>query len=164
MNHIRKLQKGFTLIELMIAVAIVGILAAGAIPAYSGYVIRSQVAEGFSVAGPWRNVVVEYYANYGTWPALADIPDAVPSAGTYESSVSVIAGGQIQIIYGGQANATIAGTVMLLTPYTNDNDDVIWVCGLASAPAYLKIAPTAAVPTSDNNTLPAQYMPSNCHD
>ena len=65
----KAMQKGFTLIELMIVVAIIGILAAIAIPAYQDYTIRSQVTEGLSLASAVKAGVAEYYANYGSWPA-----------------------------------------------------------------------------------------------
>ena len=65
----RTVQKGFTLIELMIVIAIIGILAAIAIPAYQNYTIRSQVTEGLSLADGWKTSISEYYAQYGSFPS-----------------------------------------------------------------------------------------------
>src|SRR5487761_2157745 len=96
----KALQKGFTLIELMIVVAIISILAAIAIPAYQNYTIRAQVTEGLTLGDGWKTAVAEYYANNGTWPTIALLngATAVPSVGKYET-VTVLAGGVIDIKY-----------------------------------------------------------------
>ena len=70
---LKQVQKGFTLIELMIVIAIIGILAAIAIPAYQNYTIRSQVTEGLTLGDGWKTAISEYYANTGNWPVLTNL-------------------------------------------------------------------------------------------
>jgi type IV pilus assembly protein PilA len=163
---LKSVQKGFTLIELMIVIAIIGILAAIAIPAYQNYTIRAQVTEGLTLADGWKTAIAEYYANTGTWPALAALTGTVASNGKYES-VTVLAGGQIQITYvGPPANAALNAQTLLITPYTNTNNDVLWRCGMAAVPgagAAATIATGAAAPTAATSSVPAQYLPVSCH-
>ncbi len=106
---LKQVQKGFTLIELMIVIAIIGILAAIAIPAYQNYTIRAQVTEGLTLADGWKTAISEYYANTGNWPTQANLTGTQVSVGKYESGVTVTTGGTIVITYGGQANAKING-------------------------------------------------------
>ena len=161
----KQIQKGFTLIELMIVVAIIGILAAIAIPAYQNYTIRAQVTEGMTLAGSWKAAIAEFYANNGAFPAAtANVTGTVASTGKYVSSVNVL-NGAINVIYGGQANKTISGLVLSIVPYTNANKDIVWICGLANttnAPGTLTIA-SGAIAASTTTTLLAQYLPSACH-
>ena len=156
----KSVQKGFTLIELMIVVAIIGILAAIAIPAYQNYTIRAQVTEGLTVAGGWKAAISEYYANIGAWPAVANLTGTIASTGKYVTSVTVAAGGAIVITYGNQANATIGTKTLSILPYTNTNNDIVWVCGSAAIPAGLTVATGAAIAA---NAVAAQYLPTACH-
>jgi type IV pilus assembly protein PilA len=89
MNH---LQKGFTLIELMIVVAIIGILAAVAIPAYQDYIARSQVSEAVSLTAGGKTPMAEWFADKGTWPSTADMVMG-NLAGKYVSSITISLGG-----------------------------------------------------------------------
>jgi type IV pilus assembly protein PilA len=161
----KSLQKGFTLIELMIVIAIIGILAAIAIPAYQNYTIRAQVTEGLSLADSYKTGIAEYYQNNGTWPqGAAPVPTALQipmegvSSGKYVSGITVTAVGNIQIAYAGpQASAKLKPFVLFLQPGTDANGDVVWVCGTAVTPGTVTLAGAALT------TVPAAYLPSSCH-
>jgi type IV pilus assembly protein PilA len=160
----KTIQKGFTLIELMIVVAIIGILAAIAIPAYQDYTVRAQVTEGLNLAAAVKAGVAESFANSGAWPVDltgAGGNNATPPSGKYVTGVTV-GTGTISIVYGGQANtaALAAGANLLtLTPVLSTNNDVIWVCGYKAAPAGAVLVPAAAAVVT---TVLPKYLPSNC--
>ena len=156
----KSVQKGFTLIELMIVVAIIGILAAIAIPAYQDYTIRAQVTEGLNLAGAVKAAIAEDYANEGSWPTdLTDagLDNATPPAGKYVTGIT-IANGLITIAYGSQANATIAGDTLTLIPGLSANLDVVWKCSTAPDASGVSYASGAV----GGNELIAKYKPSAC--
>ncbi|MFZ0872691.1 MAG: pilin [Rhodanobacter sp.] len=137
-------QEGFTLIELMIVVAIIAILAAIAIPAYQDYLIRSQVAEGFSLADGSKAAIVEFYANYGHFPstqASAGLPNDSQISGKYVGHVNATeTAGQILIHFdntGAQsANPAIANQQLALSAVTS-NGSISWTCTTSILPRYL---------------------------
>jgi type IV pilus assembly protein PilA len=165
-------QKGFTLIELMIVVAIIGILAAIAIPAYQDYTIRSQVSEGLTLAADIKAGIAEYTAQVGDWPvtlAEAGLGSAVATdkQGRYVSQILVdgTTNGTIQITYGRDANDRIQGQTLAIQPFLNDNGDVLWRCGNSNAPAAPATAVAGAVTSVGSDTLTSvsdKHMPASC--
>ena len=142
-----KKQQGFTLIELMIVVAIIGILAAIAIPAYQDYTIRAQVSEGLTLSGGAKAAVAEYRMDSGNWPSAnltAGLSAAGSITGKYTATVAVGAAGVITVTYGGDANATyLSGNAVTMTPADNLGS-VSWTC--ASANVANKHLPAACRP------------------
>jgi type IV pilus assembly protein PilA len=160
----RHIQKGFTLIELMIVIAIIGILAAIAIPAYQDYVVRAQVTEGLTLASAVKAGVAESYANTATWPAdltAAGGLTASPPSGKYVASVTV-ANGVITITYGSASptNTNIQSKTLTLFPGVTTNNDVVWACSNGAVPS---VAPTwATAPSVIATEVAPKYRPKVC--
>ena len=145
----KKMQKGFTLIELMIVVAIIAILAAIAIPAYQDYLVRTQVSEGAVLADGAKTAVAEWYSNKGTLVTTGgnlSVGLATPASinGKYVSSVTVApATGIISAAYGGPKASTKipVGSVLLISPVTHAGS-ISWTCS--------------------STTIAAKYLPTSC--
>ncbi|EMS1351534.1 pilin, partial [Neisseria gonorrhoeae] len=161
------LQKGFTLIELMIVIAIVGILAAVALPAYQDYTARAQVSEAILLAEGQKSAVTEYYLNNGEWPAnngdagVASSPTDIK--GKYVKEVEVKNGVVTATMASSNVNKEIQGKKLSLWA-KRENGSVKWFCGqpvtrTAGANNNDEVAKAGA-----GNAIETKHLPSTCRD
>ncbi|HID8714478.1 TPA: pilin [Neisseria meningitidis] len=158
------LQKGFTLIELMIVIAIVGILAAVALPAYQDYTARAQVSEAILLAEGQKSAVTEYYLNHGIWPKNNTSAGVASSAsdikGKYVKSVEVKNGVVTATMASSNVNNEIKGKKLSLWAKRQDGS-VKWFCG---QPVTRDNATNNDEVTADTDKINTKHLPSTCRD
>ncbi|HGJ8444767.1 TPA: pilin [Neisseria gonorrhoeae] len=160
------LQKGFTLIELMIAIAIVGILAAVALPAYQDYTARAQVSEAILLAEGQKSAVTEYYLNHGTWPkdntsaGVASPPSNIK--GKYVKEVEVKNGVVTATMNSSGVNKEIQGKKLSLWGRREDGS-VKWFCGQPVTRDNAN-ADNDDVAKDDADKIETKHLPSTCRD
>lgn len=155
----RQNGNGFTLIELMIVIAIIGILASLAIAAYQTYTVRSQVSEGIVLASGAKVPIVNTYSKDGVLPAgrieAGMGPDPADFSGAYITGLDIV-NGRIDVTFGDRAHPDIAAKSLSLTPYLANDNTIVWRCGNAPPPPGTELVEHLA-PTVD-----PRYLPSSC--
>ncbi|MBH6351621.1 pilin [Neisseria meningitidis] len=161
------LQKGFTLIELMIVIAIVGILAAVALPAYQDYTARAQVSEAILLAEGQKSAVTEYYLNHGIWPgdnSSAGVATSSKIKGKYVKEVEVKNGVVTATMLSSGVNNEIKGKKLSLWAKRQDGS-VKWFCGQpVTRAANAKAANADDVAADGTNKIDTKHLPSTCRD
>jgi type IV pilus assembly protein PilA len=157
----RQHKSGFTLIELMIVVAIIGILASIAIPAYQDYTVRAQVAESLVLTGELKARMLEHYRARGRWPsdnADGGMPAPEQLLGNYVDRIDVV-NGAMHVRFGNRVNAVVAGQVISIRPLVvsgSPMSPVSWSCGRAPAPNGMEAV------GEDRTSVGDRVLPSVC--
>ncbi|EMT3905773.1 pilin, partial [Neisseria gonorrhoeae] len=157
------LQKGFTLIELMIVIAIVGILAAVALPAYQDYTARAQVSEAILLAEGQKSAVTEYYLNHGKWPENNDsagVASASKIIGKYVQKVEVTNGVVTATMKSDGVNNEIKDKKLSLWA-KRENGSVKWFCGQPVTRGAAK-DDTVTADATGNDKIDTKHLPSTC--
>ncbi|EPI7783977.1 pilin, partial [Neisseria gonorrhoeae] len=161
------LQKGFTLIELMIVIAIVGILAAVALPAYQDYTARAQVSEAILLAEGQKSAVTEYYLNHGIWPkdnTSAGVASSSSIKGKYVKQVEVKNGVVTATMASSNVNKEIKDKRLSLWA-KRENGSVKWFCGQpVTRNANDANNDDVTADDKNNNGIETKHLPSTCRD
>ena len=157
-------NRGFTLIELMIVVAIIAILASLAISAYQTYTVRAQISEGLNMAAGAKVPITDAYTNEGSAPTdrlgAGMTPDPTDTNGSYVRQVD-ITNGRIEIIFGGpRAHQDIIGETVSLTPYETSGNTIVWRCGNQPAPVDADLLNGGE--DHVDATVDPRYLPTSC--
>jgi type IV pilus assembly protein PilA len=154
-------SRGFTLIELMIVVAIIGILAGIAIPAYQDYTIRAQVVEAFSLASELKGSIQEFRKDRGRLPANngeAGLPEPAYLIGNYVNGIDVV-NGALHVHFGNNANSLLAGKILTLQPLVvtgSPASPMSWRCGMRAIPKGMEAV-------GENRTdVDRKFVPAAC--
>jgi type IV pilus assembly protein PilA len=158
-----KSGRGFTLIELVIVILLIGVLTSLAVSAYQTFTVRAQIGEGINFAAAAKGPIIDAYNNGGVAPAnraaAGMTPRSTDSRGSYVAAVE-ITHGRIDVTFGGPlAHQDIVGKSVSVTPYEADDKSVTWRCGNAAVPAgKLLVGGAKHLPP----TLDRRYLPAAC--